>query len=223
MSEAASQSYPTMATLKGGPLRGNGIQRELEVLFAETATLAKQLTQAARRIHREGDLPSGGRSVLQRLDQHGPQTVPQLARARLTSRQGTQMLVNRLEAGGAVEFASNPAHKRSDVVRLTEPGKQLLDTATHREASFLAPLSDISGAELQSATGLLRKIRGLLASHREGGAEVTVKAKSRKPASRRKAQQSIEPQKVGRPTAVPAPGATSQPVSEDGEFPVNLL
>jgi DNA-binding MarR family transcriptional regulator len=145
------------------PTSGNGLQDELEFLFLEVNALATRLKVAARQLHFETRLPAGGRAILQGLARNGPQSVPQLARARATSRQNIQTLVNRFETEGWVEFAVNPAHKRSDLVQLTERGRELLAGALDREASYLAPLlSHSSEADVLAAAVLLKEIRAAL-------------------------------------------------------------
>ena len=57
------------------------------------------------------------------LELGGPQTVPQLARARPVSRQHIQTMVNQLAENGLVELIDNPAHRRSKLVRLTDAGR----------------------------------------------------------------------------------------------------
>src|SRR5437879_9562655 len=82
--------------------------------------------------------PFGGiTAVLQLLQQTGPQTVPQLARTRGTSRQNIQLIVNRLAKAGHLTLGSNPAHKRSALFELTESGQSLLARTTEREKAFL--------------------------------------------------------------------------------------
>jgi DNA-binding MarR family transcriptional regulator len=140
------------------------IVENLETLFAEVLVLAIQLSKTARTLHRSDRLPSGGRALLQFIERTGPHTVPQVARARATSRQNIQMLVNQLEALGLMEFIANPAHKRSDLLRITPDGRALLNRATEREAKFLAPLlSHAREADVVAAAELLQKIRLLLA------------------------------------------------------------
>src|SRR5437016_5163189 len=59
---------------------GEGLQDGLEALFAEVNALAIQLRKPAGFIEPDESLPVGGRSILQILDRHGVQTVPQIAR-----------------------------------------------------------------------------------------------------------------------------------------------
>src|SRR5436190_22545756 len=87
-----------------------GVRREVESLLAEVAALALRLQQATRFADPKGQLLAGAANVLQLLAQSGPQTVPQIAMARGTSRQNIQIVVNRLVTVGYLEAVQNPAH-----------------------------------------------------------------------------------------------------------------
>src|SRR6266702_174946 len=114
----------------------------LQALFSEVSWLAIRLRAVTGSNNHSGDqFPAGGLSVVRVLDGYGPQTVPQIARLRGTSRQNIQMLVNRLEAQECVEFSRNPAHKRSGLVSLTEFGRALFATAVEQEKTFLADMA----------------------------------------------------------------------------------
>src|SRR5271157_4254637 len=91
-------------------------------LFDETVSLFHRLTVLAEKIHEQGSLSAALRGILRGLRRHGAQTVPNLARLRPVSRQHVQELVNRLRKVELVEFAENPAHKRSQLVKLTLKG-----------------------------------------------------------------------------------------------------
>ncbi len=97
------------------------------------------------------------------LDTFGPQTVPQMARARPVSRQYIQTLVNQLLKEGHVELIENPAHKRSSLVRLTPQGKKFLDRMNRRQREILGKLEiKIAEKRLQTAAEVLRDVRKLL-------------------------------------------------------------
>jgi DNA-binding MarR family transcriptional regulator len=199
---------------------GNGLKDELEFLFAEVAALARHLKKASAQTHRQDDLPSGGRSVMQSIHRRGPQTVPQLARERSASRQHVQVLVDRLAAAGHVEFRPNPAHKRSDLIYLTDRGEEMLGTATEREANFLVPLlPHTTEAELLSAGTLLHRMRDLLAGQERAHTEVVARVKRRKPHRRRQAH----PKRVVPVAAESTRGDAAPAIPDEAALPVNLL
>jgi DNA-binding MarR family transcriptional regulator len=89
----------------------------------------------------------------------GPLTVPQIAKMRPTSRQRMQRLADELAAEGLVEFADNPKHRRSKLVRLTPKGD-----ARHRElnARFLSIASTmgvaLSEADIRKTIEIVRHL-----------------------------------------------------------------
>jgi DNA-binding MarR family transcriptional regulator len=203
------------------PVIGNGIQDELEFLLGEVGTLANRLKMTARAMHAQDNLPLGGKAILQNLARFGRQTVPQIARGRSSSRQNIQVLVNRLESGGWVELGENPAHKRSDLIQLTERGEDLLAAANEREAAFLAGLlTHTKEAEVLSAGKLLSRLRALLE-----GREPTAIARLAKPTkvrSKRRIQRAtFKPPTPAPATEIQEPIPTPELAEE--EFPVNLL
>ncbi|MDV3221082.1 MarR family winged helix-turn-helix transcriptional regulator [Intrasporangium sp.] len=69
------------------------------------------------------DITMPMRAVIERLDEAGPQTVPQVARSLWITRQGVQRIVDDAKALGYVETRANPEHRRSHLVVLTESGR----------------------------------------------------------------------------------------------------
>ena len=129
--------------------------------------LFSQITALATRLRQRADLPHAEHSVLEMLNRFGPMTVPQIARARSTSRQNIQILIDRLEALSRVEFKGNPAHKKSALVGLTEKGKASLQAGEHARKDLLVDLgSRLSETEVRGATSVLSKVRVLLSSNR---------------------------------------------------------
>lgn len=97
------------------------------------------------------------REILADLYERGPQTVPQLARRRRVSRQHIQVLANRMEQAGLISPAPNPAHRRSQLIRLTEAGAgTLTDCPNHPSQT---PWHGIDLAEVESAMRVLERIR----------------------------------------------------------------
>ncbi len=142
---------------------------KLEALYAvmnETRALFHRLRAAADEVHRRKKITAGMRGVLEGLDRLGPQTVPQMARARPVSRQHIQALVNPLAARGYVELVENPAHQRSRLVQLTQQGKHLVETMRQREARVLGELDvGVSERDLRAAAALLRQLGAVFESH----------------------------------------------------------
>src|SRR2546428_8150966 len=128
----------------------------LERLLLEVNALAIRLRQGWGQLG-SSELAGGARSTLQIIGRYGPQAVPEIARNRCTSRQNIQTVVNRLKREGYLEFATNPAHRRSALVRLTESGADLLRRFEQGKGKFLNGLSaPIPMEELESAAIALR-------------------------------------------------------------------
>ncbi len=142
-------------------------ESSFERLLGETIALYHRLKIVAEQIHRQGELTSGKGGVLAGLYHFGPQSVPQMARARPVSRQYIQTLVNELADEGLVELIGNPAHKRSHLVRLTERGEAIVEQMIKRQKEVISKLRlDISEEELLSAAGVLSDVRGFFESKR---------------------------------------------------------
>jgi DNA-binding MarR family transcriptional regulator len=167
---AATAARPA-GTAAGAPLFGAGRAGALAELIGETRALFHRLKLAAEQVHDQGRVSAGRRGILLGLARGGAQTVPEMARARPVSRQLVQTLVNGLLADGYVEYAPNPAHRRSHRVRLTRAGARLVASMERRERDLLRGLR-VPGSqrELRAAARTLRRLRGVLESDawREG-------------------------------------------------------
>jgi DNA-binding MarR family transcriptional regulator len=134
-------------------------------LFDATVSLFHKLKAAAAEIHAQGESTAGKRGVLRGLARAGPQTVPQMARARPVSRQLIQTLVNALEADGLVETVENPAHLRSRLIRLTMRGRKAVKRMEGRERELLSGLElNVPLRDVKSAARVLGAVTRALAT-----------------------------------------------------------
>ena len=132
-------------------------------LFDEVRLLEHQLIRTAATLHADLDVTIPGRAVLEFLRRAGPASVPEIARARLVTRQHIQGIVDTLLDTGYVERATNPAHRRSALITLTASGAELIALVQQREDAFLeSRLVGIDGADVIAATRLLAAVRGAL-------------------------------------------------------------
>lgn len=192
------------------------LHERLEALLVEVNGLANRLKATDPRVA----IPSASRAALQVLQRHGPQTVPQIARARFSSRQNIQILVNRLQEEGLVELVSNPEHKRSGLVRLTSRGRAAIAQATAEETRLSTELlPEFSPTELSYATEVLNKLRKLLdgKEKKDGLAKVvpSVRASSAKHDGVDREQSSQQEHSIS--------GLGGSELTDDGEIPVSLL
>ena len=167
---------------------------QLEQLLAEINALAIRLKGVCS--SREGrPLPSAVRGVLELLQRHGPMSVPALARARGTSRQNLQIIANRLTKEGWAGRATNPRHKRSELVSITANGSAMLASGQAAQTELLEKLlAATSPREVSSCLKLLQRLRQMLLGK-------------------------LPVMPPERPH--PKPGPLAQPV--ESELPVNLL
>ena len=97
---------------------------------------------------------------LRSVRDHGPMTVPQLARLRPVARQRIQRLADEAAEAGLVAFLDNPAHKRSKLLRLTPEGEAAyaqMDTRFREVARQLA--TGIDPEDLATTARVLRQLR----------------------------------------------------------------
>ena len=190
----------------------------LSALFNEIHLLSAELKKLSASRHEEQNVLLGARSLLQTLADDGPQTVPGIAEVRNTSRQNIQIMANRLEELGCIEFIPNPRHKRSELLRLTDKGHALLAASSEHETGLLNRVSTgLPEVEIQAALAFLNRLRSLL------GEDNSTAARDSEPAfnssDKRPSSQPQSPARIS--TARPARHSEPSPVDES--LPVNLL
>jgi DNA-binding MarR family transcriptional regulator len=98
-----------------------------------------------------------------------PQPVAWLARDLGANRQNIQRIVNDLHREGLVTFASNPHHRRAQLVVLTDKGQQAYAEAIRRYNPAVSALSEgLSVEDIETATRILTNLRTRLAGAGEG-------------------------------------------------------
>jgi DNA-binding MarR family transcriptional regulator len=139
----------------------------LDELTLEIAHLFFRLRVAAERHLGQGRHSSGRRSILKSLGADGPQTVPDMARARAVTRQRVQTLVDTLLADGLVTRVPNPAHRRSMLIVLSPAGKTFLAKMNAREVELFEFLGEgIPARDLHTAARVVRELRERLDGER---------------------------------------------------------
>jgi DNA-binding MarR family transcriptional regulator len=138
--------------------------RPIEQLVYETTALHHRMKIVVAQLHGGGELAAGKRGILKGIELRGPQTVPQMARARPVSRQHIRASLEPLLAEGLVQYVDNPDHKRSKLVDLTPKGAARLAAINRRESAFFNELQKhFGGNEVRGAAVLLRRLRDFLA------------------------------------------------------------
>jgi DNA-binding MarR family transcriptional regulator len=124
-----------------------------------------RLVEIVGQLHGDRHLANASRGVLRYLIAGGPQTVPQIAAWRATSRQFIQRIVTELETRGLVALADNPKHRRSPRVTVTAKGRAQVRAMIVKEARLLNEGLVRSGAsvtEVKSATELVERFRAVV-------------------------------------------------------------
>jgi DNA-binding MarR family transcriptional regulator len=99
------------------------------------------------------------RAILVLLLEGGPQTVPDLGRELLVTRQGVQKVVDDGVRLGHLELRDNPAHARSRLVALTGHGRTVLADLQRAEAANLeAATTGIDPEDLARCAEVLARL-----------------------------------------------------------------
>lgn len=141
-------------------LRKHILRDDLRAVVDETIGLFHRLRWVAEQIYGEVGRSTARRGILRGLARYGPQTVPQLARARAIRRQSVQEVVDRLVADGLVRRTANPEHARSPRVSITPRGVALvadLDRVDVRVLQVIGP--GIPARDIAVTARTLRRLR----------------------------------------------------------------
>ena len=131
----------------------------IERLIWQTKRLFQCLNSESNSLLQPYALTASQRAVLEFLDHKEPETLANIARNHAVSRQHIQQICNDLVARNLVETVTNPAHKRSFLVRRTGEGKTLFKHIQQRETIVFAQLGQIvDGDALQITTETLKRI-----------------------------------------------------------------
>ncbi len=134
---------------------------DLEQLSAALVVYAGRLVRAVSRraVH---DIPAATLRLLSQVEELGPLSVGELARADRCSQPAMSSAVQNLVAKGWARKQPNPEDARSSLVSITPAGHALLQTARGGYAAVvadrLAATPDHDVAELAAAVSLLRDL-----------------------------------------------------------------
>jgi DNA-binding MarR family transcriptional regulator len=97
-----------------------------------------------------------------------PQSVAWHARDLGMSRQNVQRIVNDLRGLGFTTFATNPHHRRAQLVVVTDKGREVYDAAMALQAPWVNKISEgLSTGDLQAFERVLLSMRKKLEDSRE--------------------------------------------------------
>lgn len=141
------------------------IDPRLDRVFTETRRLSQALAQTGSLLVQDSGLTSSMRTVLEQLYPDRALTVPDIARARRVTRQHIQTIVNDLLQRELIQTETNPAHKRSPLMRLTPLGQLSFKVILNREQKLLQALAGkVDAARLSQAAETLHELASLLAA-----------------------------------------------------------
>lgn len=141
-------------------LRKRATRADLRAVIDECIVLADRLVWLAEHIHGAEGRGAVRRGVLRGLARYGPQTVPDMARARSVTRQNIQPVIDALVAEGLVERVANPAHRRSVLCSITPTGAEVVARMDRTDARILAAVGrDLSEASVAATARTLRGVR----------------------------------------------------------------
>jgi DNA-binding MarR family transcriptional regulator len=128
---------------------------ELSVTFFRVQALTNRLAAA-------GGLTASQISMLRSIAAEGPQTVPEIARARPVARQPVQRMANELKTAGLLHWRPNPRHARSQLLELTPRGRKVREEMERHQAVWASKLvgDDLGERSIRRATRVLRRLRG---------------------------------------------------------------
>jgi DNA-binding MarR family transcriptional regulator len=99
--------------------------------------LFRSLADTADNYLKDDDLSAADRAVMEFLYPTEKLSVPSLAGKYRVSRQHVQVTVNRLRSIGLVRAEANPHHKRSQLIRLSELGRETFAEIRQNESIII--------------------------------------------------------------------------------------
>ena len=126
---------------------------------SELVTYAARLVRVVTRSSAD-DSPAGTR-LLSQLDELGPVSVGDLARADRTSQPTVSAAVGQLEERGLVTRLAHPTDARSTLVTLTDGGRTALTRARRRNGEVLDRLCERHGISPEAVADAVAVLRTL--------------------------------------------------------------
>jgi DNA-binding MarR family transcriptional regulator len=141
-------------------------------LVLEVAWLGGIFTAAGEALARTAN-QTLARWIILDVIEDKPATVAQIARRRGIARQAVQRVADLLERDGLAAYASNPEHRRAQLLKPTPRGREVLRTIAAAQKAWADPLgAEIGEATLKAATALVSQIRRTVSLHEMPGIAV---------------------------------------------------
>lgn len=144
-------------------------------LTYEVRTLFHRMVEAVDAMHEDTGVTTAMRAVMECLAGKKQKSVPQIARERSVSRQHIQTLANALLDRDLIRTKTNPDHKRSQLIYLTEEGEKLFRTMRLKERKALETVGGLaSRRDLQKTLDTLQTLNGYFDTMTKGKPHETV-------------------------------------------------
>jgi DNA-binding MarR family transcriptional regulator len=131
---------------------------DAEELMSAVRILVRRLRARAA----DGELPMRSQAILRILDNDGPTTSGELARAEAVSPQAMGATIASLETQGLLSRSTDPADGRRVVLTLTDSGRQALrdrrNSRTDAVAAAMTEFTDDERRRLTAAAGLIARL-----------------------------------------------------------------
>jgi DNA-binding MarR family transcriptional regulator len=115
--------------------------------------LRLDIARMARRLRQEAgaQLSPSATAALATIERHGPLTPSELAARERVQRPTVTRVLARLEEDGLISRAADPADRRSSLVSVSGPGRELLAAMRTRKDAYLARRLDALDPEDREA------------------------------------------------------------------------
>ena len=128
----------------------------------ESRELVEQMAQFREQMARRAGVTRASWRVLAAAAGPG-RTVPQLARCLGVKRQSVQRLADQLVESGRARYVTNPDHRRSPFLTITDSGESTLESLRRELAAGESDLgAELEHLELETAIYVLRSLRALI-------------------------------------------------------------
>jgi DNA-binding MarR family transcriptional regulator len=121
--------------------------------------LFRSMAALADRYLSDDDLSAADRAIMEFLFPEERLSVPSIANKYQVSRQHVQVTVNRLRRAGLLRTETNPHHKRSRLIRLSELGRATFAEIRKNESAIVRKLfADLETQDIQTTRQVLQSL-----------------------------------------------------------------
>jgi len=137
--------------------------RALQEVVARVTTCQQSLQRQGMNLGSVSKKGNAFWGVLRLINEQGPLTVPQIALQRKVSRQRIQVMMDDYVAQGYLEFKMNPSHKRSQLVDITQKGKDEFNSLSAIIFNVVEQAAHgFNQEDLQTTARVLEKLQDML-------------------------------------------------------------